>query len=168
MKRAVVFAMMIGLVCAPSAFAQSEGSKTLAATMSVYVFPTEGQSAEQQSKDEAECYNWAVGNTGTDPFDLAKQSEQQLQILRRREETRRTAVLELAKVLEGLTVEIPAKAVWISDCFDIVEDRLILHSPVVVDRLGEREPDQGGHFRRLPDLPVFSLPDLLRHEADHC
>jgi hypothetical protein len=53
------------------------GQKTLAATMNVYVFPTEGQNAEQQSKDEAECYNWAVQNTGNDPFALAKQSEQQ-------------------------------------------------------------------------------------------
>lgn len=56
---------------------QAEGPKTLASTMNIYVFPTEGQAAEQQSKDEAECYTWAVDNTGTDPFDLAKQAEQQ-------------------------------------------------------------------------------------------
>ena len=53
--------------------------KTLAATMNVYVFPTEGQEAEQQSKDEAECYSWAVQNTGSDPFDLQKQADQQEQ-----------------------------------------------------------------------------------------
>jgi hypothetical protein len=51
--------------------------KSLAATMNVYVFPTQGQAAGQQSKDEAECYSFAVGQTGVDPFDLAKQSEQQ-------------------------------------------------------------------------------------------
>ena len=56
---------------------QAEGQKTLSSTMNIYVFPTDGQTAEQQSKDEAECYTWAVGNTGTDPFDLAKQAEQQ-------------------------------------------------------------------------------------------
>ena len=50
--------------------------KTLGATLNVYVFPSEGQSPEQQSKDEGECYNWAVQNTGTDPFQLQKQSEQ--------------------------------------------------------------------------------------------
>jgi hypothetical protein len=53
--------------------------KTLAATMSVYVFPTEGQPPGMQSQQEAECYGWAVQNTGTDPFQLAKQAEQQKQ-----------------------------------------------------------------------------------------
>lgn len=54
-------------------------SKTLAATMNVYVFPTQGQAASQQSIDEAECYNWAVSNTGTDPFQLQKQAQAQQQ-----------------------------------------------------------------------------------------
>ncbi len=53
--------------------------KTLAATMDVYVFPAEGQDAPQQSKDEAECYGWAVQNTSNDPFALAKQADQQAQ-----------------------------------------------------------------------------------------
>jgi hypothetical protein len=56
--------------------AQSEPTgNTLAATMDVFVFPSEGQEAGQQSKDEAECYDWATGNTGSDPFELVKQQE---------------------------------------------------------------------------------------------
>ena len=55
--------------------AQAPAQKSLAATLNVYVFPTTGQDASQQSKDEAECYQWAVGNTGSDPFDLAKQEQ---------------------------------------------------------------------------------------------
>jgi len=55
---------------------QPTSQKSLAATMNVYVFPNDGQKPEQQSKDEGECYNWAVQNTGTDPFQLSKQSEQ--------------------------------------------------------------------------------------------
>ena len=50
-----------------------ESAKSLASTLEIYVFPAEGQASEQQSKDEAECYNWAVSNTGSDPFDLQKQ-----------------------------------------------------------------------------------------------
>ncbi|MEL7447710.1 MAG: glycine zipper domain-containing protein [Pseudomonadota bacterium] len=50
-------------------------SKTLGATMDVYVFPAEGQDAAAQSKDEAACYEWAVGNTGSDPFELAKDAQ---------------------------------------------------------------------------------------------
>ncbi len=56
---------------------EATGQKTLAATMNVHVFPSEGQTREQQSMDEAACYNWAVENTGTDPFDLAKQAQEQ-------------------------------------------------------------------------------------------
>lgn len=49
------------------------GEKSLAATLEVYVFPTAGQPAEQQSKEEAACYQWATQNTGTDPFAVQKQ-----------------------------------------------------------------------------------------------
>lgn len=48
--------------------------KTLASSMDVYVFPKEGQQPDQQSKDEAACYEWAVNNSGNDPFALQKQS----------------------------------------------------------------------------------------------
>jgi len=58
---------------------QPASGKSLSATMSVYAFPNEGQTAEQQSKDESACYSWAVQNTGTDPFELSKQAEQQKQ-----------------------------------------------------------------------------------------
>ena len=50
-------------------------AKTLAATLEMYVFPSSGQDSGQQSKDESECYNWAVSNVGTDPFALAKQEQ---------------------------------------------------------------------------------------------
>jgi hypothetical protein len=62
-----------------SAIAQPSGQKSLAATMNVYVFPNAGQAPAQQSKDEGECYQWAVGNAGVDPFELQKQSAQQAQ-----------------------------------------------------------------------------------------
>jgi len=60
-----------------SAASAEGGSKSLAATMDVYVFPKEGQQTDQQSKDEAACYAWAGNNTGNDPFDLQKQSAAQ-------------------------------------------------------------------------------------------
>ena len=84
MKRALMILLTVGFATAmvlpqsPPASAPS-GQKTLAATMDVYVFPTEGQAAEQQSQDEAACYTWAVQNVGTDPFELSKQAQQQAQ-----------------------------------------------------------------------------------------
>jgi hypothetical protein len=79
MRQVVILGILITMI-APSSLAQSMSApsqKGLAATMGVYVFPTEGQPAEQQSKDESDCYNWAVQNTGTDPFALQKQAQQQ-------------------------------------------------------------------------------------------
>ena len=65
-------AALIALLLPLAAVAQSQ---SLASTMDVYVFPAKGQEASQQSQDEAACYEWATGNTGTDPFDLAKQEQ---------------------------------------------------------------------------------------------
>ena len=72
--------LAVGVVCLPLllvGFGQSakaqEPAKSLSATMDVYVFPKDGQDASQQSKDEASCYEWAVGNVGSDPFDVADQ-----------------------------------------------------------------------------------------------
>ena len=34
----------------------------------LYVYPAQGQSADQQGKDEYECYQWARRDTGFDPM----------------------------------------------------------------------------------------------------
>ncbi len=38
-----------------------------AALAKQFVYPAKGQSAQQQQKDEAECYTWAVKQSGFDP-----------------------------------------------------------------------------------------------------
>ncbi|MFV2073859.1 MAG: hypothetical protein ACC742_14560 [Thermoanaerobaculales bacterium] len=76
--RHALTAIAVLLAAAIPALAQSPvpaaSQKNLSATMNVYVFPTVGQDAAQQSNDEAECYEWAAKNTGVDPFDLAKKA----------------------------------------------------------------------------------------------
>jgi hypothetical protein len=79
MTMVVITAVAAGLLVPIQAQVQPATGKTLAATLNIYVFPTTAQTPEQQSKDEAECYQWAVQNTGTDPFKLAEQTEQQKQ-----------------------------------------------------------------------------------------
>lgn len=80
--------LLAGLLILPVVFspqvsqgadAATSGQKSLASTLNVYVFPSAGQNAAQQSKDESECYNWAVKNAGVDPFALQQQSSQQQQ-----------------------------------------------------------------------------------------
>jgi len=68
-----IMLLAVSATCHAQMQSASSGQKSLAATMDVYVFPTTGQSSEQQSKDEATCYQWAVQNTGTDPFQLQQQ-----------------------------------------------------------------------------------------------
>lgn len=73
MKRKLTLSLLpLAALASVAAYAQTP---TLASTMEVYVFPTEGQDAAQQSKDEATCYEWAVGNTGSDPFKVADQQQ---------------------------------------------------------------------------------------------
>lgn len=68
--------ILLGLALAfPVGSLAQAPAPTLATTMEMYVFPSSGQDSSQQSKDESECYNWAVSNVGTDPFDLAKQEQ---------------------------------------------------------------------------------------------
>lgn len=67
---------MLGLfaLASPAGAQAPPSGKTLASTINVYVFPSDGQDASQQSRDESECYNWATTNTGSDPFALQKQA----------------------------------------------------------------------------------------------
>ena len=48
------------IVCATVVFGVTQAQE-------VFVYPANGQNAEQQSKDEYACYQWASQNTGYDP-----------------------------------------------------------------------------------------------------
>ena len=39
-----------------------------------YVYPAKGQTADQQKKDEYECYQWATQQTGFDPAKASQQA----------------------------------------------------------------------------------------------
>ena len=74
MRSLFIFSSICLLSMPGVGLAEQSGGKSLASSMDVYVFPKEGQQAEQQSKDEYACYEWATTNTGSDPFALSKQS----------------------------------------------------------------------------------------------
>ena len=65
---------VLALAVAAIAWTQSA---SLAASIGVMVFPAEGQDETQQSIDEAQCYNWAVDRSGSDPVQLARQAQEQ-------------------------------------------------------------------------------------------
>ena len=39
----------------------------------MFIYPNQGQSSDQQSRDEFECQQWAKNQTGVDPHQLAQQ-----------------------------------------------------------------------------------------------
>ncbi|MBX3705320.1 MAG: hypothetical protein KF911_01715 [Pseudomonadales bacterium] len=66
---------LLAIFAGVSAAAQQQGGQaSLAATLDVYVFPKSGQAGDQQSSDEAECYQWAVSRSGADPFEATRQT----------------------------------------------------------------------------------------------
>jgi hypothetical protein len=84
MKQGIAIALSMCLAAEPLQFALAQvaapaGQKSLAATLNVYAFPMKGQTVAVQDQDQAACYQFAVQNTGVDPFSLQKQAQQQQQ-----------------------------------------------------------------------------------------
>jgi hypothetical protein len=46
--------------------------QSISGSLGVVPYPSKGQSASQQNKDEGECYAWAKNQTGIDPVAVAK------------------------------------------------------------------------------------------------
>jgi hypothetical protein len=78
MSRRTAYRLVLSSVLV-SACLEVQAAQSLASTLEVYVFPSEGQAAAQQSQDESECYQWAVNNSGVDPFESEKAAQAQTQ-----------------------------------------------------------------------------------------
>jgi pyruvate/2-oxoglutarate dehydrogenase complex dihydrolipoamide acyltransferase (E2) component len=104
MHNSLVATGTLVLMAALSSFAlvAQAQQKTLAATMEVYVFPRAGQAADVQSQDEAACYDFAVQQTGTDPWQLAEQTQQQTAAARQQQQ-------QTAQATEGAAVKSAAR-----------------------------------------------------------
>ncbi|HSN53564.1 MAG TPA: hypothetical protein VLT32_02790 [Candidatus Sulfomarinibacteraceae bacterium] len=110
MSSKITFAVTLIVLAGGVAQAQTQpaapaGEKSIAATLNVYVFPTEGQTAAQQSTDEAACYDWAVQNAGVDPFALQKQAQQAQQQAQQAQQQAAQAQGEIAAAGKGAGVK---------------------------------------------------------------
>ncbi len=86
MKRTALLTLSILLAGVPALLAQqpaqtpatTQGTeKPISASLGAFVFPAKGQNAEQQKKDEMDCFTWAKQQTGIDP--IAQQTAAQPQ-----------------------------------------------------------------------------------------
>ena len=74
MKKSVVVGVMFSLLIvllAVITLAGDASAQSLSSSLGVMTYPAKGQSAEQQNKDEGECYAWAKQQTGIDPVAVA-------------------------------------------------------------------------------------------------
>ncbi len=62
------------LISVPFSFAlgQAQPAASKAKSAGLYVYPAKNQTPEQQSKDEDECYKWAIQQSGIDPANPPK------------------------------------------------------------------------------------------------
>jgi hypothetical protein len=63
----LVLGVTVAVAQEPSPPAPPAG-KSLAASAGLFAYPAKGQSATQQTTDEAECYNWSKTQSGYDPM----------------------------------------------------------------------------------------------------
>ena len=56
---------------------ENASAASLSSSLGVVTYPSKGQSDQQQSKDEGECYAWAKKQTGIDPVAVANQPTKQ-------------------------------------------------------------------------------------------
>jgi uncharacterized protein YcfJ len=61
------FGVFLGVAFTAAVSAQALPPQSPSSSLGVVVFPAKGQSAQQQSQDEGECYAWSKGQTGIDP-----------------------------------------------------------------------------------------------------
>ena len=66
-QRFSIATVCIALAFPAVGFSQT-ASKPLSTSLGMVVFPAKGQTTQQQSQDEGECYAWAKGQTGVDPM----------------------------------------------------------------------------------------------------
>lgn len=64
----IIFFSFFYLFFATNTHAQTDIGTAVAQKVGVYVFPTQDQSEDQQEKDKADCYKWAVQQSGVDPI----------------------------------------------------------------------------------------------------
>lgn len=65
---AAVALLVLGAQAAAQNPATPPPSKPISTSLGMVVFPAKGQTAQQQSQDEGECYAWSKGQTGVDPM----------------------------------------------------------------------------------------------------
>lgn len=100
--------------CYPATYREvpsaSTGSSPRAPMTQIYFYPKEGQTAEQQSRDHYECYNWAVQQTGFDPSQSSIPPERRVKVVPMPPPGHDTTVLAITGAVLGALIAGPRHA----------------------------------------------------------
>ena len=91
----VTLVTLAGVTLGGSVFAQTAALGTSAAP---FIYPSKGQTAQQEQKDKNECYGWASQQTGFDP--AQELEEQQAAAARARQQSQQAQQMA-AQQVEG-------------------------------------------------------------------
>ena len=69
--------VMLAMVVLLPIMHEARGQESISSSLGVIVYPAKDQTAQQQNKDEGECYSWAKQQTGIDPIAVANTPTQQ-------------------------------------------------------------------------------------------
>lgn len=67
---------LLFLIVSNQIYAQNNG---ISKSLGLYVFPSDNQTSEQQTKDESDCFTWAKEQTGVDPLNPPKVEAKQVE-----------------------------------------------------------------------------------------
>ena len=76
----------------------------------VFFYPKEGQTTEQQSRDQYECYNWAMQQTGFDPSQSSIPPERRVKVVPMPPPGYDTTVMAIAGAVLGALIAGPRHA----------------------------------------------------------
>ena len=76
----------------------------------VFFYPKEGQTTEQQSRDQYECYNWAMQQTGFDPSKSSIPPERRVKVVPMPPPGYDTTVMAIAGAVLGALIAGPRHA----------------------------------------------------------
>lgn len=100
--------------CYPATYRQVPVQSTSPAVQrpvtQVFFYPLNGQTAQQQSRDHYECYNWAVQKTGFDPSQSTIPPTKRVKVVPMPPPGHDTAVLSIAGAVLGALIAGPRHA----------------------------------------------------------
>ena len=135
-------------------------SFTIASAQQTFIYPNQGQSPEQQSRDEFECQQWAKNQTGVDPHQLAQQQTNAPET-----QKRQVDIQEYEKNLNAILIlmrEIGVYPVWVSttpvddDRHNTMVKEFQRHDKDVVEYNNTAKRIMGNHNVPVIDLYTFS------------